>query len=199
MAIAGIVATTATSTKQEALFIILLCGVIGWFFAVMTRRAIGITPWRIPAILWGLFSAALPPFGLIIELVARFTTRQPQAGDVSPPLLGPSAHENRMTAAYPVNPAGGTEPWPAVLPTRPGPGGWQPAPAGAPWTSTPPLFGWYEDPVAKHEERYWDGREWSDHVRDGGVVSTDPLPPYGTPPAVSAEQAPLTDGPESAL
>lgn len=180
MATIGIVAATGATTKEAALVAVVIYGVLGYGLAVLTRRTIGITPWRIPAILWGLLSAGLPLFGLMIELIARFTTRLPanHPGAARAPL-------STMTDALPANPAGGTDAWPAAIASRPGPNGWQPAPPGAPWTSTPPLFGWYEDPSGSHEERYWDGREWSAHVRNGGVVSNDPLPPLTSAPIAS--------------
>ena len=34
---------------------------------------------------------------------------------------------------------------------------------------------WYRDPLQRHELRYYDGTEWTDHVSNGGVVSTDAL------------------------
>ena len=37
------------------------------------------------------------------------------------------------------------------------------------------LFGWYADPLRRHELRYFDGRRWADFVADGGVRSSDPL------------------------
>jgi hypothetical protein len=37
------------------------------------------------------------------------------------------------------------------------------------------LFGWYADPLHRHELRYFDGRRWADFVADGGVRSSDPL------------------------
>jgi len=38
--------------------------------------------------------------------------------------------------------------------------------------------GWLADPFAKHDQRYWDGNHWTEHVTDGGVPGTDP-PPHG--------------------
>jgi hypothetical protein len=35
--------------------------------------------------------------------------------------------------------------------------------------------GWFEDPSGTHASRYWSGTTWTDHVADGGVVSTAPL------------------------
>jgi hypothetical protein len=41
-------------------------------------------------------------------------------------------------------------------------------------SSTP--AGWYEDPLAIAELRYWGGSEWTEHVSTDGVVSVSPLP-----------------------
>src|SRR3954465_7043469 len=34
---------------------------------------------------------------------------------------------------------------------------------------------WIEDPTGRHELRYWNGSEWTEHVSDQGVVAADPL------------------------
>lgn len=34
---------------------------------------------------------------------------------------------------------------------------------------------WHPDPTGRHELRYWDGTQWTDHVSDQGVQSTSPL------------------------
>ncbi len=36
--------------------------------------------------------------------------------------------------------------------------------------------GWLIDPSGRHEQRYWSGSEWTEHVTDGGVPGTDPPP-----------------------
>jgi Protein of unknown function (DUF2510) len=54
----------------------------------------------------------------------------------------------------------------SVVPSR--------GPAGATFTGIAP--GWLADPFAKHEQRYWSGTEWTEHVSDGGVPGTDPPP-----------------------
>jgi hypothetical protein len=42
--------------------------------------------------------------------------------------------------------------------------------------STPEIpAGWQPDPRGRHEYRYWDGKQWTDHVSDKGQVSTDPV------------------------
>jgi putative membrane protein len=38
----------------------------------------------------------------------------------------------------------------------------------------PPPAGWFPDPAGRHEIRYWDGRVWTDHVRDGQMADRDP-------------------------
>ncbi len=57
--------------------------------------------------------------------------------------------------------------------TAPGPvttGGPSGSPAGPP-------PGWYGDPSGRHQQRYWDGATWTDHVVSNNVQSIDPLPP----------------------
>jgi hypothetical protein len=34
---------------------------------------------------------------------------------------------------------------------------------------------WHPDPRGRHELRYWDGTEWTDHVADAGTQGTDPV------------------------
>ncbi|WP_257423984.1 AIM24 family protein [Nocardioides carbamazepini] len=40
---------------------------------------------------------------------------------------------------------------------------------------------WHPDPTGRHELRYWDGSQWTDHVSDQGVQSTSPLYPTADP------------------
>lgn len=46
----------------------------------------------------------------------------------------------------------------------------------------PESAGWLPDPNGRHEQRYWDGAQWTDHVADHGATSTDRYDPAGTPP-----------------
>jgi hypothetical protein len=43
--------------------------------------------------------------------------------------------------------------------------------------------GWYADPTARHEYRYWDGTDWTPQVSDGGVTTGDAI--EGRPPTTS--------------
>ena len=45
-----------------------------------------------------------------------------------------------------------------------------------PFSGLPPP-GWHPDPSGRHWWRWWDGRDWTDHVADGGAPYLDPLPP----------------------
>lgn len=44
----------------------------------------------------------------------------------------------------------------------------------SPVSGTSPA-GWYADPLARHETRYWDGTGWTENVQDAGVPAVDPL------------------------
>lgn len=43
--------------------------------------------------------------------------------------------------------------------------------------------GWYPDPTGRHEQRYWDGRSWTDHAVAGGAQIVDVLVPGVSPTA----------------
>jgi uncharacterized RDD family membrane protein YckC len=53
--------------------------------------------------------------------------------------------------------------------------------------SNPPR--WAPDPLGRHEYRYWDGGQWTEHVADHGVNSVDP--PTATPPSSGSVGAPV--------
>jgi uncharacterized protein (AIM24 family) len=40
---------------------------------------------------------------------------------------------------------------------------------------------WHPDPTGRHELRYWDGSQWTEHVVDKGVQSTSPMDAGGQP------------------
>ena len=45
---------------------------------------------------------------------------------------------------------------------------------------TPTPAGWHPDPLGRHEHRYWDGTQWTEHVSSHGKQSVDP--PVGNAP-----------------
>jgi hypothetical protein len=57
---------------------------------------------------------------------------------------------------------------------------------------------WRVDPYGRHEFRYWDGTEWTEHVSDRGAPSTDaPIAGRAVPPPPGARAA-LAPPPTSA-
>lgn len=56
---------------------------------------------------------------------------------------------------------------------------------------------WRPDPSGRHDYRYWDGQQWTEHVADSGQASIDPLPAdFTTPP--DAAPPPPDAGPTAA-
>lgn len=55
---------------------------------------------------------------------------------------------------------------------------------------------WAPDPLGRHQYRYWDGTQWTEHVADDGVVGSDPplVGPAPSPSAASAGQPPDAAG-----
>jgi hypothetical protein len=53
--------------------------------------------------------------------------------------------------------------------------------------------GWQPDPRGRHEYRYWDGTQWTDHVSDQGEVSQDPV--ADTSPGAAETPIPAADDP----
>jgi hypothetical protein len=164
--LAGSSGELALSAAFAAVFALL-----GYRISVRHRMTRGVTPWRLPSIFWAILCAVFQPFGIILELVAEFTTRPQPRPSPTPGGSGPSGREfafggSRATAAEtlaPIEIAAGPAPYGPVLP---------PPSDGS---GRPPLFGWYRDVTERHALRYWDGRGWTEHVADDGKASTDPL------------------------
>jgi uncharacterized protein YxjI len=53
--------------------------------------------------------------------------------------------------------------------------------------SSPAPAGWFPDPFARHEHRYWDGSQWTEHVGSQGRQLVDA--PIVAPPALVVKQA----------
>src|SRR5262245_7723123 len=41
-------------------------------------------------------------------------------------------------------------------------------------TDASPPANWHPDPFGRHELRYWDGAQWTEHVSSNGKQSVDP-------------------------
>ncbi|HEX3946938.1 MAG TPA: DUF2510 domain-containing protein [Acidimicrobiales bacterium] len=77
----------------------------------------------------------------------------------------PPAADRRPVTDPPVPPAGTV-----VEPVRGDPAGHRGVPAG-----------WLVDPSGRHQQRFWSGTTWTEHVTDDGVPGVDPPP--GTDPS----------------
>ncbi len=49
------------------------------------------------------------------------------------------------------------------------------------------VAGWYADPTGRFEQRFWTGREWSEHVHSSGVQGIDAMPPSAPQAEVATE------------
>lgn len=145
---------------------------LGYRISVRHRMMRGVTPWRLPSVVWAILCGIFQPFGIILELVAEFTTRpQPRP---SPTSGGPEPAGKQF--AFGGSHATMAEPL-APIEIAPGPTSLGPTLAPPPddGSGRQPLFGWYPDVTRRHALRYWDGRGWTEHVADNGKASTDPL------------------------
>ena len=97
----------------------------------------------------------------------RYLSSQRRRGGPQPGPGGPS----RFTGSAPRGPAG--QPPPS-------------APTGAGHSTGVPA-GWLRDPFVRHEQRYWSGTEWTEHIMDDGVPGTDPPPASSSPPSKDAD------------
>jgi len=88
--------------------------------------------------------------------LVRYLTSQRRRGG---PPAGPGPR-SPFTSTDPRGPAGHPTPAPPAV--------------GDPSRGMP--AGWFRDPFVRHEQRFWSGGEWTDHVMDDGVPSTDAVP-----------------------
>jgi len=65
---------------------------------------------------------------------------------------------------------------PAAAPAAAAPAAPAPPPPPAPPAAATAAGAWHPDPSGRHEQRYWDGNAWTDHVMDGGTPGSDPAP-----------------------
>ena len=54
---------------------------------------------------------------------------------------------------------------------------------------------WYPDPMGRHEYRYYDGTNWTEHVTSHGRQSIDPLERTGPCPGTASRRGQDPEGP----
>jgi hypothetical protein len=79
---------------------------------------------------------------------------------------GPAGPGHRTPRAGDGQPSGATDPGAA-------------GDSGTTFGGTSP--GWFRDPFVRHEQRFWSGEAWTEHVQDRGVPGIDPPPPPRDP------------------
>jgi hypothetical protein len=170
--------------------------VFGTIFALLSylrtqsfRQRTGINPWGIPPMVWAVASFFIAIFGTLLSIIACVTTKVP----TRPRMMGTAGHPGVRGQVY----APGSEGTPKGGP--PPAGMYPPAAAYPPATAYPSAAdhpsasmhpasfgtgpgatptappGWSADPTGRHEYRYWDGDEWTEHVSDRGVSAVDPV------------------------
>lgn len=161
-----------------------LAGVPGYTMTPTGPTSLVLTRKFVPqwAIIVAIVGALLCLIGLL-ALLAReeetlTITAQPADGGTRVDINGAisPAMRNRLTGV--INTLGGTAasapgvaPGFAPAPPAPAPAA-APVPAGAPGSPA----AWHPDPAGRHEQRYWDGNAWTDHVMDKGQPGSDPPP-----------------------
>lgn len=175
MSIASALSTTIGSHSSTTLVLSGLLAVViaifGYRLSQRIRATRGVTPWRIPSLVWGLICFFFAPFGFALELIAIVSTR-PAPGKVQT-ANGPSTSAAQAIYAPKASAPTTTEEVLEAYVPQIAPSGY-----GGPASDQldkPALFGWYPDVTKHHELRYWDGRDWTSHVSDEDVTSEDPL------------------------
>lgn len=157
---------------------------LGYRMSYRHRQARGVTPWRLPSGLWALICFFLQPFGIIVEILAQATTKS----RYSAPASGAQTSGAQTSGISTTGNRAGTVAYAALRARQPALTGADsggsgdvlaeqqgPAAPASDVDGKPAMFGWYPDVTCRHAERYWDGRGWTELVRDGGVSGSDPL------------------------
>jgi hypothetical protein len=158
---------------------------------VLTRKY-----WPVWVIIVAIIGAFLCLIGLLILLYKETETltvtatdgpdgtKVDLAGSGSTELVGrlnallsglPGAHQTGAPTAVPRPVA------PVPAPPAPAPvSAPSPAPAASAATTNlaapaNPAAGWYPDPAGHHEQRYWSGSAWTEHISDHGTPGTDAI------------------------
>jgi hypothetical protein len=157
-----------------------LVGVVGFAFRHATGAAAGVGAASTPLLMWLADAMESRDSGdTFIGGLSDGNTALVAVGAITATIVGvvgimSGARARRAVRAPAPEPFGGWSPpapWmPDLEPARP-PVRHEPI---EPVAAVPPA-GWHPDPLGRHEQRYWDGAEWTAHVADQGLPGSDPL------------------------
>jgi len=160
-----------------------LAGVPGYTMAQTGPSSLVLSRKFMPqwALITGIIAGLLTCIGFLVLLVKEeetlTITAQPADGGTRLDINGAASPAMRTRLTGVISTFGGT------VPASPGvvaPGFAPPPPMAAPpptpasSPASPPA--WHPDPSGRHEQRYWDGKGWTDEVLDKGQPGTDPAP-----------------------
>lgn len=111
--------------------------------------------------------AAQQPFGQQPQTVAP-QQPQPQQPQHPPTPKYPGSITTVISTLPPI-PVPTPEPTPAASAAAPAAS----SPVAAAAEASPSA--WHPDPTGRHQQRYWDGTRWTEHVSDDGNTSSDPI------------------------
>jgi hypothetical protein len=141
----------------------LICGVFCGLLAQRNMQLKGVYPWKMHPAIWGVIGFLIGLIGVILCVIARATTKPPA---VFPGYGSYPSTRDMPSGQWQPPPQGG---YPGSYPAP----GAHPDPGAIPAATAPPS--WQPDPLTRHELRYWDGTQWTEHVSDRGTQSRDPL------------------------
>ncbi|MHB1508196.1 MAG: DUF2510 domain-containing protein [Acidimicrobiales bacterium] len=175
--------TSLTSGQVDELWLAaVVSGVLAYLFAAHSKRSTGSYPWRLPPMVWGLLGVLIPVLSLLLEGVARLTTRPVPPPVTDPYTTGTLLHAPRLPGQpeqAPPNP--GWSPPAQGLPGAPN-GQWQ-LPVTSDPPQPPPATSWPSTPFHGAPG----APPWPPPL---GPEAFEPLPPGQVP----ASRAPLHQG-----
>lgn len=133
----------------------LVFGMLAFMRSNAYRRRTGNSPWHIHPLVWGIVSVFVTFLVTLLSIVfvAIFGT---------------------VLSIYAWAPRSQPVRQPQEVPTASSLPGISLATGPARAQAVTVLRAWLADPTGRHELRYFDGSGWTEHVADGGVISSDP-------------------------
>ncbi len=154
------VLAAASSGSYVGVVIAAGAGVLMFREARNTSQQYGRTPFGRSPAFWGVFSFLVLIVAVPLYYIGKATLRR----------QGPPASGSYGAGGYAGGGGGGGGGGGSQQSGGSGSSGSSPT---GPTAGGPPA-GWFADPSGRHQQRYWDGVAWTEHVADAGATSVDP-------------------------